>query len=42
MPCTENLVAVSTANVIPSGGLTFTGWLKPSENSRSEPFSRTR
>ncbi len=32
----------STRSVIPSGAVTGTGWLKPSENSRPWPFACTR
>src|SRR5690606_7465658 len=42
MPLTENFVGLSTAKVMPSGGEMTTGWLKPSWNSRSEPFAATR
>src|SRR6478735_1002834 len=42
MPCTEKRVGASTTKVMPSGGLTTTGWLKPSANSRSSPFAVTR
>ena len=42
MPWTENFVGLSTVKLIPAGGVTFTGWLKPSENSRSEPLAATR
>jgi hypothetical protein len=40
MPDTENRVGASTANVMPAGGSTTTGWLKPSANSRFEPRQR--
>jgi small subunit ribosomal protein S8 len=33
---------ISTRKVIPSGGTMSTGWLKPSENSRSLPLACTR
>ena len=33
MPLTENFVGLSTANVMPSGADTTTGWLKPRLNS---------
>src|SRR4029453_19015027 len=42
MPETENRGGASTANVMPAGGVTTTGWLKPSANSRFEPRSATR
>src|SRR5215471_3862409 len=42
MPSTTNLVGVSTRNAMPSGGLTTTGWLNPSANSRSLPLAWTR
>src|SRR6185437_703870 len=42
MPSTTNLVGASTRKVMPSGGLTTTGWLNPSENSRSLPLVWTR
>src|SRR5581483_9741232 len=35
MPSTTNLVGASTRKVMPSGGVMVTGWLNPSENSRS-------
>src|SRR5215469_1913154 len=42
MPSTTNLVGASTRKVMPSGGVTTTGWLKPSANSRSLPLAVTR
>ena len=42
MPDTENRVGASTAKVMPSGGETTTGWLKPSANSSRPSRSATR
>src|SRR5215472_9838241 len=42
IPSTTSLVGVSTRRVTPSGGLTGTGWLKPSENSTPLPLACTR
>src|SRR5262249_28416139 len=42
MPSTTTLVGASTRKVIPSGGVTSTGWLNRSENSRSPPLAWTR
>src|ERR1700734_1318278 len=42
IPSTTSRVGVSTRNVIPSGGVTVTGWLKPRANSRFDPRACTR
>src|SRR5262249_50020915 len=42
IPSTTSLVGDSTRSVIPSGGLTGIGWLKPRENSRFAPLAWTR
>src|SRR5215467_9473418 len=42
IPSTTSLVGVFTRRVTPSGGLTGTGWLKPSENSTPLPLACTR